>query len=261
MRQHIDRRAAFFLAEAPDQLQAVLPNPPAIFRVFVGYLPGSLERHSPLLFHAFRGADAFQLSLDGPRQIHRGRPRRFQLCGGGQQVVLERWPGRCFQRCQVHSVSRRRSDQSRPAHVHLFDRSRHLVDGAHFFDHETVRQKALIDQLNDAAVRFVRPDRPVMLTAYFHQQLECDQHSCKARPENQPVHEMELISPIPRREAGASRAASAAHDRMMRRVARRQRSNGLSDSRDPPFLCCSGERPRDAGATADCSRRRNGRRS
>ena len=58
------------------------------------------------------------------------------------------------------------------------------ADRAHFFDHETVRKKALIDQLDDAVVRFVGPDRPVMLTAYFHERLECDQHSCKARSEN-----------------------------------------------------------------------------
>src|SRR5439155_16967214 len=42
-----------------------------------------------------------------------------------------------------------------------------------------------------------RPDRSVMLTLYFHQSLECDQHSCKARSENQGFYKMEIVSPIP----------------------------------------------------------------
>src|SRR5437870_8635462 len=52
--------------------------------------------------------------------------------------------------------------------MHFAERGRHLLDGADFFDHETVRQKSLIDQLHDALILRLKPDRSKMLTANVH---------------------------------------------------------------------------------------------
>src|SRR5438034_8879847 len=52
--------------------------------------------------------------------------------------------------------------------MHFADCRRHLLDCADFFDHETVRQKSLIDQLHDALILRLKPDRSKMLAAYLH---------------------------------------------------------------------------------------------
>src|SRR3977135_1416171 len=44
MREDVDRGAAFFLAQAADQLEAVLADAPAIFRIFIRYFVRRLER-------------------------------------------------------------------------------------------------------------------------------------------------------------------------------------------------------------------------
>src|SRR5438552_18417586 len=69
---------------------------------------------------------------------------------------------------QIHTVSRARADQPRSANMHFADRRRHLLDRADFFDHETVRQKSLIDQLHDAFILRLKPDRSKMLAAHLH---------------------------------------------------------------------------------------------
>src|SRR5437868_13923532 len=68
--------------------------------------------------------------------------------------------------------------------MHLANGGRHLRDGPHFFDHELMRQKTLIDELDHAVVVRFGPDGPVMSAAHVHEALEWDQHSCKARAEN-----------------------------------------------------------------------------
>jgi len=52
--------------------------------------------------------------------------------------------------------------------MHFPDCGRHLRDRADFLDHETVRQKSLIDQLHEPFIFRVKPDRPEMLSAYLH---------------------------------------------------------------------------------------------
>jgi hypothetical protein len=52
--------------------------------------------------------------------------------------------------------------------MHFPDCGRHLRDRIDFFDHETVRQKSLIDQLNDPLICRMKPDRPEMLSTYLH---------------------------------------------------------------------------------------------
>jgi hypothetical protein len=52
--------------------------------------------------------------------------------------------------------------------MHFADRRRHLLDRADFFDHETVRQKPLIDQVHDALILRLKPDRSKMLAAHLH---------------------------------------------------------------------------------------------
>jgi hypothetical protein len=52
--------------------------------------------------------------------------------------------------------------------VHLANRGGHRLDAAKFFDHKIVRQKSLIDQLHDAFIVRLKPDRPKMFTADFH---------------------------------------------------------------------------------------------
>src|SRR5689334_10738340 len=69
---------------------------------------------------------------------------------------------------EIHPVSSARADQSRSANMHFADRRRHLLDRADFFDHKTVRQKSLIDQLHDTFIIRLKPDRSKMLAAYFH---------------------------------------------------------------------------------------------
>jgi len=43
-----------------------------------------------------------------------------------------------------------------------------VLDCADFFDHETVRQELLIDQLHYAFIFRLKPDRLEMLAAYLH---------------------------------------------------------------------------------------------
>src|ERR1044071_61368 len=185
MCKQVHGRTAFFLTDAPDQFPPVLPDPPAVLRIFVGYLLGGVERRSLFLVYPFGSTNALQLSLDRPGQVHCRWPCRLQLGRGGCQTLVEQgWPRRCQSR-QVHSIARRRPDQPRTADMHLSDCLRHRLDGTHLFNYKTVWKKALVDQPNETLVRFVRPNRSIMLTPYFHQSLECDQDSCKARSENQ----------------------------------------------------------------------------
>src|SRR6266699_4414984 len=69
---------------------------------------------------------------------------------------------------KIHPVSRARADQPRSANMHFADRRLYLLDRADFFDHETVRQKPLIDQLHDALILRLKPDRSKMLSADLH---------------------------------------------------------------------------------------------
>ena len=52
--------------------------------------------------------------------------------------------------------------------MHFADRHHHLLDRTDFFYGETVRQKSLIDQLHDAFIVRLKPDRSKMLPAYVH---------------------------------------------------------------------------------------------
>src|SRR6059058_6150490 len=69
---------------------------------------------------------------------------------------------------KVHPVSRASADQSRSANMHFADGRCHLLDRGNFFDYETVRQKSLIDQLHDAFILRLKPDRSKMLAAHLH---------------------------------------------------------------------------------------------
>ena len=59
-------------------------------------------------------------------------------------------------------------NQPRAANMHIANGRRHLLECAHFFDHELVRQKPLIDQLHHVRVFQLQPNRSEMLTAYLH---------------------------------------------------------------------------------------------
>ena len=87
MREQIYRRASFALTQASDQFQAMFPDSPAIFRIFVCDLAGGFERGALLFGQAFRGGNGFQLTFDGPGQIDRGWACRLQL-GGGVSVKM-----------------------------------------------------------------------------------------------------------------------------------------------------------------------------
>jgi len=52
--------------------------------------------------------------------------------------------------------------------MHFANRRRHLFDGANFFDHELMRQKSLIDQLDYAFIARLKPNRSEVLAANFH---------------------------------------------------------------------------------------------
>ncbi len=52
--------------------------------------------------------------------------------------------------------------------MHVADHRHHLLDRTDVFDHETVRQKSLIDQLHDALILLLKPDRSKMLAAHIH---------------------------------------------------------------------------------------------
>src|SRR5206468_3144402 len=52
--------------------------------------------------------------------------------------------------------------------MHFTDRRRHLLNGAGFFNDESLRQKSLVDQLHNTFIVRLKPDRPKMLASYFH---------------------------------------------------------------------------------------------
>jgi hypothetical protein len=52
--------------------------------------------------------------------------------------------------------------------MHFTNCRRHLLDRADFFDHETMRQKSLVDQLNDAFIVRFKPDGSKIFAAYLH---------------------------------------------------------------------------------------------
>jgi hypothetical protein len=58
--------------------------------------------------------------------------------------------------------------------MHFPDCGRHLRDRVDILDHETMRQKSLIDQLHDPFICRVKPDRPEMLSAYLHVSVYID---------------------------------------------------------------------------------------
>src|SRR5438477_2734007 len=69
---------------------------------------------------------------------------------------------------KIHPVSCAGTDQPGSANMHFADGGRHLLDRADFFDHKTVRQKSLIDQLDDAFILRLKPDCSKMLAAHLH---------------------------------------------------------------------------------------------
>src|SRR4029453_10759741 len=83
-------------------------------------------------------------------------------------MLIERTACRCLDCREIHPVSGARTNQPRSADMHFADRRHHLLDRTDFFDCEKVRQKSLIDQLHDAFIVRLKPDRSKMLPANFH---------------------------------------------------------------------------------------------
>ena len=52
--------------------------------------------------------------------------------------------------------------------MHFANRRRHLLDSADLFDYETMRQKTLVDELNDWVIVRFKPDCSKMLVVYLH---------------------------------------------------------------------------------------------
>src|ERR1700741_1962213 len=88
----------------------------------------------------------------------------------GQLLIDSSACGTCpsLDRGEIHSICRTRTNQSRPANMHFLNRRRHLLNGADFFDHKSMRQETLIDKLHDRFVVWLKPDRSKMFSAYLH---------------------------------------------------------------------------------------------
>src|SRR5947209_12831063 len=184
MGQDVDGRPVLFLAQSADQLEPMLTNAPAVFRIFVRDFTRRLKC-DPLPFLArFCVGHAFELPLDRPPEIYGGRPGGSQLLSCRHQIG--------FERREIHPVGRRRTYQSGAAHLHLLDGSRHFGDALHIFNDELMRQKPLVDNLDDPLVARLWPDSPVMLPPHVHELLECDQEPCKARGEIRDVYRWKL---------------------------------------------------------------------
>jgi hypothetical protein len=175
MGQHIDRLPFLSSGNLLDEIQAVLPDHPAMFLIFGGNLFGGCQCDGDLPLHRFvpvrlglSFGDAGQLPLNRPRQIYRRRPGSFESHRCVGQVLIKRITPCRLDCCKVHPVSSARSDQARSPHMHFPDCGRYLRDRVDFLDHETVRQKSLIDQLHDLLICWLKPDRPKMLSAYLH---------------------------------------------------------------------------------------------
>src|SRR6476659_10173676 len=52
--------------------------------------------------------------------------------------------------------------------MHVTNCLYHLLNGADFFNHETIRQRSLIDQLHHAVILRLKPDCSEMSAAYLH---------------------------------------------------------------------------------------------
>src|SRR5690606_29157929 len=93
----------------------------------------------------------------------RRRPRLVQrLPDGGKCGV-----GRIVAHGDRHAIGGGDADQRRAAHPHVADRGRHLVHRGQSDDAEFVRQPALIDDLDRAAV-LCQPDGTEVPVAYVH---------------------------------------------------------------------------------------------
>ena len=104
--------------------------------------------------------------VQSPAQVDRRRPRRGKLFVRG----VERRVARILAHGEREPIGRRRADQRRPAHPHVADRDRRLVDAAQRRDLELMRQPALIDDVDARAV-FVEPDRAIRTSIDFHESV------------------------------------------------------------------------------------------
>jgi hypothetical protein len=168
MSEDVHGRTAFTRGDRPDQIDTMRADPAAMLRIFGGNVARGLERDGDLLGWALRRGDSSYLTINSPTEIHRSRSCLPKTLGSARKRLFPRTCVRRFQRRQIHSKTRGRADQASAANMHVADRIGHLRDGRDVFNDERVRQRALIDDLDDALVVGPEPDRLVMLAADFH---------------------------------------------------------------------------------------------
>ena len=75
MGEHIDRLSRFFSSNLLNERQPMVPDHPAMFRIFIGNQSGSAQSKRGLFRCGFPFGNILQLPLDRPRKIHRRGPR------------------------------------------------------------------------------------------------------------------------------------------------------------------------------------------
>ena len=130
MGQNIDPLPVLLTRNLLDEIQAVLAYHPAMFCVLLGNRGGRSQRDFDFFLNIFLQVrlgpcNRVQHFLNGPCQIHRGRPSGFELCGGVGQMRVEflcgntaRLAQTCFKHRQGTSHSQRSLRSGRlPAHA------------------------------------------------------------------------------------------------------------------------------------------------
>ena len=176
MCEDIHRRADLAPADATDEREPVPADCAACRGIFICDQSGSLASDGNFRARSGAARDGRELAIHGPCEIHGGGACGFQKRGGFGEAGVCRAAaciGKNRERGEVHPPPCRCPDEPRATDVHLGNRRGHLRDGGDFFDHEAVRQRALIDDLDGAPVAGPEPDGAVVSAVDVHRGGAC----------------------------------------------------------------------------------------
>ena len=165
----VDRRPVFLLADRFDKREAVLTNEPAVLHAFLGDIPGGLQGGGCLAFQISLRIYFLQAVANSIGEVDRSRAGLQQGVGCFPDIFRQAaLICRSFKHSAVEPVGSRGTNEGRSPHVHIFDGFRKIAEPTQVFNHQLMRQVALIDNLNNAGLIGFFPDRTEVVAINFH---------------------------------------------------------------------------------------------
>src|SRR5256885_13119281 len=73
-----------------------------------------------------------------------------------------------FQQGEIHAVCSRDSNKTGPSYMHIFYRNHHFVKGAQFFNHKSMWQASLVNDVYHSFIFLVEPDGSIIFSVDLH---------------------------------------------------------------------------------------------